>query len=62
MTGKCAEEDELMMLPADMIMIQDENFRKWSEIYHENSDIFMKDFAIAYKKLTELGCKNLKNV
>ena len=60
--GVCAKEDELMMLPTDMVMIRDPEFRKWSEIYHEQNDIFLKDFAIVYKKLTELGCKDLKNV
>merc|ERR1712173_503554 len=34
---------KIMMLPADMVMKTDE-------------DLFMKDFATAFKKLTELGC------
>ena len=50
-----------MMLPTDMLMIRDKDFRKWSEIYNKDNDKFLKDFAVAYKKLTELGCKTLKN-
>jgi len=55
-------EDELMMLPTDMLMARDEGFLKWSKIYHKDADRFMADFAVAYKKLTELGCEGLVNV
>ncbi len=61
-TGKVQfkdEGDELMMLPTDMLMIRDPHFKKLSEIYYKDNDKFMKDFAVAYKKLTELGCGNL---
>merc|ERR1712039_706121 len=34
---------KIMMLPADMVMKTD-------------AELFMKDFATAFKKLTELGC------
>jgi len=54
--------DELMMLPADMVMIKDAEFEKWSKIYYKDKHRFMKDFGVAYKKLTELGCKNLVHV
>eukprot|EP01084_Bolivina_argentea_P135959 239489_1 len=56
------KEDELMMLPADMLMLRDEEFRKWSDIYYKDNDKFLKDFAVAYKKLTELGCDKLEDV
>jgi len=46
---------DLMMLPADLTLKSDPEFRKWSEIYHKDSDRFLKDFAAAFKKLTELG-------
>jgi len=55
-------EDELMMLPSDMMMIRDEGFLVWSRVYHKDADRFMADFAVAYKKLTELGCDGLVNV
>lgn len=54
--------DELMMLRTDMWILWDEEFKKWAQIYDEDCDRFMSDFAVAYKKLTELGCKNLKPV
>jgi len=46
---------DLMMLPADLALKSDPEFRKWSEIYYKDSDRFLKDFGAAYKKLTELG-------
>ena len=54
--------DELMMLKSDMMMLWDEGFKKWSTVYYKDNARFMDDFAVAYKKLTELGCHNLKNV
>jgi len=45
-----------MMLPTDLALKSDPEFRKWSDIYYKDSDRFMKDFGAAYKKLTELGC------
>lgn len=48
---------ELMMLPADMVMIQDPNFRKYVELYVKDEEAFFKDFASAFQKLTENGVK-----
>jgi len=47
---------KIMMLPTDMTMKSDPEFRKYSKLYYENEETFMKDFASAFKKLTELGC------
>jgi len=44
-----------MMLPADLSLKTDPEFRKWSEIYYKDNDKFLKDFGAAFKKLTELG-------
>eukprot|EP01084_Bolivina_argentea_P006422 12184_1 len=58
-TGKTQfrdEKDELMMLPADMVMMSDPQFRKWTQIYYNDKQSFFEHFAAAYKKLTELGC------
>jgi len=49
---------KLMMLPTDIALKTDPEFKKWSEIYYKDSDRFLKDFAAAYKKLTELGFGN----
>jgi len=52
------EKDKtLMMLPADLAVKTDPEFRKWAEKYYKHNDLFLKDFSAAYKKLTELGVK-----
>jgi cytochrome c peroxidase len=49
--------DEVMMLPADLIFIQDAEFRKYVELYAKDQDVWFKDFAQAFQKLEELGVK-----
>lgn len=44
-----------MMLPSDMALIQDAEFKKWVAIYAKDSDRFFADFAKVFKKLEELG-------
>jgi len=46
---------KLMMLPTDLAVVEDPKFREWSEKYKKDQDLFFKDFAAAFKKLTELG-------
>jgi len=46
---------QLMMLPADMVLIQDPEFKKYVEIYAKDENLFFKDFAKAFQKLEELG-------
>merc|ERR1719273_2511830 len=48
-----AATGKLMMLPTDMVMKTDPEFRKYSKLYIEDEATFMKDFAAAFKKLTE---------
>lgn len=45
----------LMMLPADMALIQDKGFRKYVEKYAKDNDAFFKDFSAVIVKLFELG-------
>jgi cytochrome c peroxidase len=45
----------LMMLPADMALIQDKAMKPWVEKYAKDNDLFFKDFAAVVKKLFELG-------
>ncbi|PUU78506.1 heme peroxidase [Tuber borchii] len=45
----------LMMLPTDMALIKDKEFRKHVERYAKDNDLFFKDFADAFGKLLELG-------
>lgn len=50
------DEDQQMMLVADMILVWDDEFRPFLEKYAEDSDLLKKEFGEAFKKLTELGC------
>ncbi|KAF0686968.1 Aste57867_21260 [Aphanomyces stellatus] len=47
---------ELMMLPADMAFIWDPEFKQYVELYAKDEDLWHKDFAKAFQKLTENGC------
>jgi catalase (peroxidase I) len=53
---------KLMMLPSDLALVQDKNFRPFVQMYAKDNALFVKDFTAAYTKLTELGTKNLKAV
>jgi len=46
---------DIAMLPADMAVATDPEFRKYAEIYAKDEARFFKDFAAAYSKLLELG-------
>jgi cytochrome c peroxidase len=49
---------ELMMLPADLALLEDPLFRKYVEMYANDSDLWFKDFAGAFSKLLDLGVKH----
>ena len=51
---------KLMMLPSDLVLIQDEAFKVYVDLYAKDQKVFFKDFAIAFQKLEELGCENLQ--
>ena len=53
---------KLMMLPSDLVLIQDKAFRPYVKQYAKDNALFIKDFTAAYTKLTELGTKGLKLV
>lgn len=58
MGGKQYEDKKtksLMMLPADMALVQDKKFRQWVEKYAADNDLFFKDFSAVIVKLFELG-------
>lgn len=62
-TGPMQYEDptgDLMMLPSDMVLIEDGDFRKYVEVYAKDSDVFMKDFGQAVGKLFNGGFKDKK--
>ncbi|KAG9301013.1 hypothetical protein G9A89_018965 [Geosiphon pyriformis] len=45
----------IMMLPTDMALIQDKAFKPWVEKYAKDEKLWFEDFAVAFKKLLELG-------
>mmetsp|Transcript_13212 Transcript_13212/g.22000 ORF Transcript_13212/g.22000 Transcript_13212/m.22000 type:complete len:343 (+) Transcript_13212:98-1126(+) len=47
----------LMMLPSDLWLLDDKDFRKYVEMYAKDEELFAKDFAAAFGKLLELGVK-----
>jgi len=49
---------ELMMLPSDIVLLQDKEFRKYVELYAKDQDVFLKDFGEVVGKLFDLGCKH----
>jgi cytochrome c peroxidase len=51
---------ELMMLPTDLALRDDPEFRKWTELYAADEERFFADFASAFSRLMELGCNGLK--
>lgn len=58
-TGPAQFTDEktktLMMLPSDMALIQDKEFKRWVEVYAKDQDKFFADFSKAFARLLELG-------
>jgi cytochrome c peroxidase len=44
-----------MMLPTDMALIKDKEFRKWVEKYAKDDQAFYTDFKNVFCKLMELG-------
>ncbi|OTA98640.1 hypothetical protein M426DRAFT_325798 [Hypoxylon sp. CI-4A] len=49
--------EELMMLPTDMALLSDPEFRPWVERYAKDKDLFFDHFAKVFAKLLELGIR-----
>lgn len=49
----------LMMLPTDYVLIQDDSFKKYVDLYAGDQEKFFADFSKAFNKLEELGTSNL---
>lgn len=47
---------DLMMLIADMALVEDDKFRSYCVKYRDDYDLFARDFVSAWVKLTENGC------
>jgi catalase (peroxidase I) len=48
-------QKDLMMLISDVALIEDPKFKEWVVKYAKDENLFKKDFAAAFQKLTELG-------
>ncbi|KAK3675884.1 hypothetical protein LTR78_004076 [Recurvomyces mirabilis] len=48
-------DEELMMLPTDIALTDDPDFRPWVELYAKDRERFYIDFAKVFAKLIELG-------
>ncbi|KAI8641216.1 heme peroxidase [Parasitella parasitica] len=46
---------EVMMLPIEITMLEDDKLKPYFELYAKDTAAFFKDFANAFKKLIELG-------
>ena len=51
--------EPFMMLPSDMALLWDAEFRAHLEFYERNRRQFREDAAATWRKLTELGCDGL---
>ena len=45
----------LMMLPTDLALIKDKEFKKHVDRYAKDSEVFFNEFSEAFVKLLELG-------
>jgi cytochrome c peroxidase len=48
-----------MMLPTDLVLLDDKSFLKWVNVYAKDAAKFNDDFSNAFQKLEELGTSNL---
>lgn len=48
-------DGNLMMLPSDIALTQDESFKKYVSMYAKDEELFFRDFSAAFSKLMELG-------
>jgi len=64
-TKKFQYEDpsgQLMMLPSDIVLLEDENFKKYVDVYAKDQKKFFADFKAAFEKLELLGTRGLKTL
>jgi cytochrome c peroxidase len=56
------ETQKLMMLPSDLLLIEDAGFKPHAERYAKDQAVFFEEFSAAFKRLSELGCSGLHEV
>ena len=54
-----APTGRLMMLPTDLVLLEDKEFAKWVKVYSTDAGKFNSDFTKAFQKLEELGTSGL---
>jgi len=54
---KAKRDAELLVLPTDACIFEDEGFRPYAEKYAASQDAFFEDYSKAHLKLSELGVK-----
>eukprot|EP00752_Nemacystus_decipiens_P009671 g8640.t1 len=52
----------LMMLPSDIVLLEDSKFKKYVDMYAADDKLFFEDFAKVFSTLLELGTKDLVEV
>jgi L-ascorbate peroxidase len=52
-----ANQDELLWLPTDEALRKSPEFRSYFHQYAIDQDLFFNDYALAHKKMSELGAK-----
>ena len=52
--------EPFMMLPSDMVLVWDEEFKRHLTFYDRDRRSFKRDCAVTFKKLIELGCEGLR--
>jgi catalase (peroxidase I) len=50
------ETKQLMMLPTDICLVEDDKFKEYVALYAQDESKFFMDFATAFGKLINLGC------
>eukprot|EP00270_Netrium_digitus_P005050 TRINITY_DN16566_c0_g1_i1.p1 TRINITY_DN16566_c0_g1~~TRINITY_DN16566_c0_g1_i1.p1 ORF type:complete len:353 (+),score=63.69 TRINITY_DN16566_c0_g1_i1:62-1120(+) len=50
-------DEELLVLPTDAVLFEDEGFKVYAERYLVDEEVFFSDYAASHKKLSELGAK-----
>ncbi|GBG62164.1 hypothetical protein CBR_g29363 [Chara braunii] len=52
-----AEKEGLLRMPTDKALVMDAGLRKYVEAYAKDNSLFLRDYAAAHKKFSELGCR-----
>lgn len=54
---KAMRDEDLLVLPTDAALFEDEGFRPYAEKYAEDQNVFFSDYSESHVKLSEAGAK-----